>query len=52
MNRTISAIKDRYLWPNMKQETEDYVRKCKSCRVNKTLGAQKKGTYGDYNDHE
>jgi hypothetical protein len=42
MNRTISAIKDRYSWPNMKQEIEDYVRKCKSCQVNKTLGAQKR----------
>jgi hypothetical protein len=39
MNRTISAIKDRYSWPNMKQEIEDYVRKRKSCQVNRMLGA-------------
>jgi transposase InsO family protein len=42
MNRTISAIKERYSWPNMKLEIEDYVRKCKSCQVNKTLSAQRK----------
>jgi hypothetical protein len=42
MNRTIIAIKGRYSWPNMEQEIEDYVRKCKSCQVNKTLGAQRK----------
>jgi hypothetical protein len=42
MNKTYSAIKSKYSWPNMKQEIEDYVRKCKSCQINKVLGPQRK----------
>ena len=42
MNRTLKAIKDRYFWPNMKREIEEYVRKCKSCQTNKTLGSHRK----------
>jgi hypothetical protein len=37
MNKTYRAIKLRYTWPNMKREIEDYVRKCKSCQINKIL---------------
>jgi hypothetical protein len=29
MNRTYKAIKDSHSWPNMKQEIDDYVKKCK-----------------------
>jgi hypothetical protein len=42
MNKTYSAIKSKYSWPNMKQEIEEYVRKCKSCQVNEVLGPQRK----------
>jgi hypothetical protein len=42
MNKTYTAIKNKYSWPNMKQEIEEYVRKCKSCQVNKVLGPQRK----------
>jgi hypothetical protein len=42
MNRTIDAIKGKYSWKNMKREIEVYVRKCKSCQTNKTLGSQKR----------
>jgi hypothetical protein len=37
MNRTLREIKKKYDWPNMKREVEDYVRKCNSCQMNKTL---------------
>ena len=37
MNKTYCAIKLHYTWPNMKREIEDYVRKCKSCQINKIL---------------
>jgi hypothetical protein len=37
MNKTYKAIKDSYSWPNMKQEIEDYIIRCKSCQVNKLL---------------
>jgi transposase InsO family protein len=42
MNRTVREIKKRYNWPNMKREIEGYVKKCKSCQMNKTLGPRKK----------
>jgi hypothetical protein len=42
MNRTYKALRSKYSWPNVKQEIEDYIRKCKSCQVNKVLGPQKK----------
>jgi transposase InsO family protein len=42
MNRTLRAIKARYTWPNMRQEIERYVKQCKSCQVNKTLGSRQK----------
>jgi hypothetical protein len=28
MNRTHEAIKEKYSWPNMRREIEDYVKKC------------------------
>jgi hypothetical protein len=37
-NKTYTAIKGNYSWPNMKQEIEEYVKRCKSCQVNKVLG--------------
>jgi hypothetical protein len=42
MNRTVREIGKRYDWPNMKREIERYVKKCKSCQVNKTLGPRHK----------
>jgi hypothetical protein len=42
MNKTFQAIKPRYTWPNMRQETEQYVKQCKSCQVNKTLKPKRK----------
>lgn len=42
MNRTYKAIKVNHSWPNMKQEIEEYVKKCKSCQVNKILGPRRK----------
>jgi hypothetical protein len=35
MNKTYRAIKAQFHWSNMKQEVEEYVKKCKSCQVNK-----------------
>jgi hypothetical protein len=37
MNKTYKAIKAKFSWPNMKKEIEEYVKKCKSCQVNKLL---------------
>jgi hypothetical protein len=42
MNKTHKAIKGRFYWPNMKKEVEDYVKKCKSCQMNKLLGPKLK----------
>jgi len=38
MNKTFREIKKRYEWPNMKRDIENYVKKCKSCQINKSLG--------------
>jgi hypothetical protein len=32
------AIKSNYTWPNMRQEIQTYIKKCKSYQVNKVLG--------------
>jgi hypothetical protein len=40
MNKTYSAIREKYSWPKVKQEIENYVRRC--CQVNKVLGPQGK----------
>jgi hypothetical protein len=37
MNKTYRAIKNKYSWPNMKREIENYIKQCKSCQVNKIL---------------
>lgn len=42
MNKTYRAIKSRYTWPNMRQEIEEYVKKCRSCKLNKVLKPRKK----------
>jgi hypothetical protein len=34
MNKTYAAIKRYYHWPNMKEEIEEYVKKC---QMKKTL---------------
>ena len=38
MNKTFREIRKKYEWPNMKRDIEHYVKKCKSCQINKTLG--------------
>jgi hypothetical protein len=40
MNRTHKAIKENYSWPNMKQEIEEYVKRCRSCQINKVLAPE------------
>lgn len=42
MNKTYEAIKDKYYWPNMKKEIEEYVKRCKSCQLNKLLKPKRK----------
>ena len=42
MNQTLRTIKAQYTWPNMRQDVERYVKKCKSCQVNKVLGPRQK----------
>jgi hypothetical protein len=42
MNKTYKAIKAHYSWANMKREIENYVKKCRSCQVNKPLKPRKK----------
>jgi transposase InsO family protein len=37
MTKTYRAIKSQYSWPNMRREVEEYVKRCKSCQVNKIL---------------
>jgi hypothetical protein len=37
MNKTYKAIKAHYSWVNTRREIENYVRKCRSCQVNKLL---------------
>jgi hypothetical protein len=35
MNKTFMEIRKRYEWPNMKRDIENYVKRCKSCQLNK-----------------
>jgi hypothetical protein len=42
MNKTYEAIKQHYYWPKMKEEVEEYVRKCTKCQLNKVLRAKRK----------
>jgi hypothetical protein len=42
MNKAFQAIKSKYIWPNMRQDIEEYVKQCKSCQVNKTLKPKRK----------
>jgi hypothetical protein len=42
MNKTYEVIKQHYYWPKMKEEIEEYVRKCTKCQLNKVLRAKRK----------
>lgn len=42
MNKTCREIRKKYEWPNMKREIEQYVKRCKSCQLNKTLSPRRK----------
>lgn len=44
MNRTFKEIRRKYEWPNMKRDIEKYVRRCKSCQMNKNLSLQHKAS--------
>jgi len=37
MNRTVDRIKLYTSWPGMKQDIEDYIRKCEVCQNNKII---------------
>jgi hypothetical protein len=37
MNKTYKAIKEHYQWPNMKQDVEEYMKRCEKCQLNKLL---------------
>ena len=42
MNKTFREIRKQYEWPNMKRDVEKYVRRCKSCQLNKNLSPRRK----------
>jgi hypothetical protein len=42
MNKIYEAIRQHYCWPNMKEEIEEYVKKCAKCQLNKVLRAKRK----------
>lgn len=42
MNKTYKAIKARYSWTNMRKEVENYVKKCRSCQMNKMSKPRKR----------
>jgi hypothetical protein len=42
MTKTYKAINEKFQWPNMRQEIEEYVRRCKSCQINKLLNPKTK----------
>ena len=42
MDETYRAVRAQYHWPNMKQEIQTYVKKCRSCQVNKVLTPRRK----------
>jgi transposase InsO family protein len=42
MNKTYEAINEHYHWPNMREEIEEYIKKCTKCQLNKTLRPKKK----------
>ena len=42
MNKTFREIRKKYEWPNMKRDIENYVKKCKSYQIHKTLGPRHK----------
>jgi hypothetical protein len=47
MNKTYQAIKQHYHLPNMKEDIEEYVRKCTECQLNKVLRAKRKVPTGN-----
>ena len=42
MNKTYHTIRAHYTWTNMRREIEEYVKRCKSCQVKKTLTPRNK----------
>ncbi|XP_049866081.1 uncharacterized protein LOC126366827 [Pectinophora gossypiella] len=37
VSRMFDRIKSQYWWKNMRQDIDDYVKKCRSCQINKPL---------------
>ena len=37
MNKTYAAIREHYNWPKMREDVEDYVKRCAKCQLNKAL---------------
>ena len=42
MNKTFREIRKLYEWPNMKRDIERYVKRCKSCQLNKSLNHRRR----------
>jgi hypothetical protein len=42
MNKTFREIRKRYEWLNMKQDIEKFMKRCKSCQLNKNLSPRHK----------
>ena len=38
--KTLDLVRDRYYWPRMATEVEEWVRKCVRCKVSKTVAAK------------
>jgi len=37
MNKTYAAIQEHYSWPKMREDVENYVKRCAKCQLNKAL---------------
>lgn len=48
--KTYERVRNIYFWPNMKQEIEDYIRKCETCRAIKPSNENRKAPGGSYRD--
>jgi hypothetical protein len=44
MNKMYKAVESKFVWPNVKKEIEEYVKKCKICQVNKLVGPKNRAS--------
>ena len=42
MIKTFKEIRERFEWPDMKREIQRYVKRCRSCQLNKNLSPRRK----------